>query len=360
MVAGVTLIRRNELAELLPGLGIDLISKKPDRTHSVSSDVLRGVHEGRLAIAAGTDAATEIGALVDAVYLHLHGGGHYLGHDLHPHEVDVFYVDDPNRPETGEALRTLAASVEDGPAVRLFAIDGAARARRIPEGAVTFEDADEFQFAGWLTLLTRVQSGPPEWVDKLVRRIGLDELRLYPMLSKEDTWSVRLDGLEIGQCTPSRGRFDVGRDGKQGPGPQRRAWQEAARTTEALHCTPDGDPDAVIATVRLFAAIWQSMAVAGEDRDRQNEHALESRILCGKVGLTTQGGMPLHRLRPGAGDLVNWGSQFPTRWGHRPGEGDRRRARGARYLDAILRVDDVPWAIEMKVAGGAGRGRYYR
>ena len=44
-------------------------------------------------------------------------------------------------------------------------------------------------------------------------------------------------------------------------------------------------------------------------------------------------------------------SQFPTKWG---------RQGSARYLDAILRDGATPWAIEMKVAGSAGVGQYYR
>ena len=48
---------------------------------------------------------------------------------------------------------------------------------------------------------------------------------------------------------------------------------------------------------------------------------------------------------------MNWGSQFPTKWG--PGG-------KSRYLDALLRDGSTPWAIEMKVQGGAGVGQYYR
>lgn len=32
----------------------------------------------------------------------------------------------------------------------------------------------------------------------------------------------------------------------------------------------------------------------------------------------------------------------------------------ARYLDALLRDGDVPWAVEMKVRGSGGVGSYYR
>ena len=56
-------------------------------------------------------------------------------------------------------------------------------------------------------------------------------------------------------------------------------------------------------------------------------------------------------LISGQHPVVNWGSQFPTKWG---------RQGAPRYLDAILRDGATPWAIEMKVAGSAGVGQYYR
>jgi hypothetical protein len=62
-------------------------------------------------------------------------------------------------------------------------------------------------------------------------------------------------------------------------------------------------------------------------------------------------GRLLQLLRPDP--VTNWGSQFPTRWGHTAGN-------AARYLDALLRDGDVPWAVEMKVRGSGGVGGYYR
>jgi hypothetical protein len=278
---------------------------------------------------------------------------------VRPDEVDVFFVADPARPEIADALCTLAASLSDGPSVRLLAVDAPGSAVRLDGGATTFENAEKFQYTGWLDLLDRVDAGPPPWAGRLVRDVGLRGLRLYPMLSKQDTWSLRLNGLEVGQCTPTEGRFDVGRDGTNGPGPQRSAFLAATGDGGPVTCGPEGPFDRVVEVLRNFAERWHGTAVRGKYRDRQNEHALESRILEGAVTLRVDG-VPLQRLEPEAEDLVNWGSQFPTGWGRRPGGDDRRRASGARYLDALLRNDRTPWAVEMKVAGGAGVGQYYR
>lgn len=54
-----------------------------------------------------------------------------------------------------------------------------------------------------------------------------------------------------------------------------------------------------------------------------------------------------------ADPLISWGSQFPTRWGRVAGN-------SARYLDGLMKHGNTPWALEMKVEGGSGVGRYYR
>lgn len=51
-------------------------------------------------------------------------------------------------------------------------------------------------------------------------------------------------------------------------------------------------------------------------------------------------------------DATSWGSQFPTCWAH--------TASNARYLDALMRQGNVPWAVEMKARGSGGVARYYR
>ena len=65
----------------------------------------------------------------------------------------------------------------------------------------------------------------------------------------------------------------------------------------------------------------------------------------------TIGSTHLQLLQPDP--VTNWGSQFPTRWGFTDGN-------AARYLDAMLRDGNIPWAVEMKVQGGGGVGQYYR
>jgi hypothetical protein len=114
------------------------------------------------------------------------------------------------------------------------------------------------------------------------------------------------------------------------------------------------DNDAVLAiaaeAIRNFSEVWlPRLEPGGAAAIKQDEHALESRVLRGHAPVSVPGvGQPsLVREDP----VVNWGSQFPTKWG---------RGGSARYLDALLRDGHMPWAVEIKIHGAGGAGGYYR
>lgn len=77
-----------------------------------------------------------------------------------------------------------------------------------------------------------------------------------------------------------------------------------------------------------------------------DEHTLEARLLKGLTRLDYDQQLVLDD------QVVGRGSQFPTLWTDQPGG-------RAKYLDAMVRRDATPIAIELKVATG-GQGRYYR
>lgn len=188
-------------------------------------------------------------------------------------------------------------------------------------------------------------------MEQLLQAVQTPKLRAYPQLSAVGEWSIRLEGLQVGRVLSNNSGFlDVGRLGKvTTPGQPGR--QSAERKTW-LEVHPHGQLDfgehglgTAAAKVQAFAEAWHAK-VGG----KANEHALESRILRGDVPVVVNG-RRLELIKPDRG--VNWGSQFPTKWG----PGGR-----ARYLDALLRdpgEQDVPWAVEMKVGLG-GEGQYYR
>jgi hypothetical protein len=303
-----------------------------DRINSISREVGQAIIEGHRAVVVGTGAAkVQIGALLDVLDLHF----------ADPISDRVIVCLGSPSPEALGAIRTLADALVAGPEVDVLVYtDGSWSDASNP----CWEIADSSAYAGWADLLAHV-SMPPPLVEDLVRGVGLPELRSYPMLKGAGAWSVRLEGLEVGQVGASRGTLGVGKVSAQGnTSHQRKAWEAATGLPEPFELTASTIDEAV-SVIKTFAEAW----LVPTDKPHQTEHALESRILRGAVPIRADG-RALSLIREDDG-VVNWGSQFPIKWG--PGG-------SARYLDALLRDGDVPWAIEMKVEGPAGVGSYYR
>ena len=172
------------------------------------------------------------------------------------------------------------------------------------------------------------------------------------MLSSPGRWSLRLEGLEVGRFKGDQGWLDVGKIGKTGNvSPQRTAWLEstgAAAPTPVSH----GAAGISVAAEALWKFSQHWLPQVGQQGDapiKQDEHALESRVLRGFAPVVVPGVGRLNLIRDDA--AVNWGSQFPTKWG---------QGGSARYLDALLRDGATPWAVEIKIQGGTGIGGYYR
>jgi hypothetical protein len=262
-------------------------------------------------------------------------------------EVTIILGDRKN--EAVDALCTLRDNAVGAPRVNIRVHEPAQSLSLVGRSALDL--ADELNlYPGWSDLLKAVGQ-TPELVETLAQSLNIAEVRAYPMLTARGTWSMRVEGLEIGRFRKWGGWLDVGKDTKSGARSEaRRIWQHATGLRER-YLVEEGNPESVAACVnfvRAFAAAW--LTSDGTTRIRQNEHALESRILRGHTRLRTSSNRMLE-LISGQHPVVNWGSQFPTKWG---------RQGAARYLDAILRDGRTPWAIEMKVAGSAGVGQYYR
>lgn len=343
------------LADVLRRRGVREVTLASDRRTSISSGVVRGVLDGRLIVGVGGDYQHPVSAFTDLIDLHLRAWAPPDAEVTVPDEIDFYLARNPQDPETPDALRTLAAAVRDVRArVLTVSVDG--DVHPLPADAPHFGDATGYGYTGWASLLSAIPADPPELVTRLVTEAAIPALRAYPMLSRRGrAWSIRLEGLQVGVLTARRGLLAVGKDRdedhRSGP---RRAWVNVAGV-DAFEVTPTNLADAAQLLVR-FEREWPN--AANQTAVVQDEHALESRILRGAVNLTSEDGRPLTALNP-RGDrtptpdpIVNWGSQFPTRWGPRKGAG--------RYLDGLLRDGATPWAIEMKVRGAQGVGQYYR
>jgi hypothetical protein len=147
------------------------------------------------------------------------------------------------------------------------------------------------------------------------------------------------------------GWLDVGKDYDGRRGHQRTTWLTHVPEGRLEVTADDASVARAAEAITRFADAW---AGEFEGSSKHNEHALESRILRGAVPISVPSG-PLELLRAPGPERVNWGSQFPTRWGMTP-----RKNTSGRYLDALLRQGSTPWAVEMKVEGPAGVTLYYR
>lgn len=351
--AGATRVSATQV-ELLAHLrslpGSDPVATQ-DRKNSISSKVIRCHYDGQRAVAVAAEhgAKVQIPALLDLLDLNHHVWGR---------QDEVTLVVGQPSSEALDAVGTLVSCMTSGPAVRVVSLAGDGTARDVDAQAQTF--ASDAEYPRWKGLLMAVESGPPQLLRDLVaavkekagsrHRESGGALRAYQMLSSKGRWSLRLEGLEIGRFKADAGRLDVGKLGSRGDeSTQRKAWKQATGATGGIDV--DGRTlDEAASKVLAFATTWlPAVEPGGSASLKQDEHALESRVLRGHAPVDVPGTGRLQLIRKD--DVVNWGSQFPTKWG---------RGGSARYLDALLRDGRTPWAVEIKIQGGTGVGGYYR
>ncbi len=350
------MLNHAELLEHLKGVpGANPIAKQ-DRKNSISTKVIRCHHDGQLAVAVGSDsgAKVQIAALLDLLDLHLQSPDRDSAQ-----QVTLILGGCPDGPEALDAIGTMVHSMTSGPQVRVLVADD--KGLLAPVETEPCDFSTDAEYSGWLKLLMAVESGPPALLRKLVREVaalaGWDgaasqPLMAYQMLSARGRWSLRLEGLEVGRFKGTSGWLDVGKVGKLGDlSPQRQAWIAATGADAPLTVTGRAaELSGASAALWAFAQQWlPRLKPDGAVPIKQDEHALESRVLRGLAPVVVPGVGRLERLHDDP--AVNWGSQFPTKWG---------RQGSARYLDALLRDGATPWAVEIKIQGGTGVGGYYR
>ena len=351
------MLTHTQLLDQLGKLENAEVSAKQDRLNSVSSKVIRCRYEGQQAVAVGadTDGKTQITALLDLLDLHRHARMKDTAADA----VTLIIGGRAGGPEALDAIGTLVRSMTAGPTIRVLV--GNAQGVLEPVTPLLCDFSKDSEYPRWLGLLMAVESGPPPIVRELVAAVaglGADghdasgALRAYQMLSSAGRWSLRLEGLEVGRFKGTQGWLDVGKIGKTGNvSAQRKAWLNATGTTAPLPVSHDPVVMEVAAkALRKFSQQWlPEVSPQGDAPLKQDEHALESRVLRGYAPVEVPGVGRLELIREDP--AVNWGSQFPTKWG---------RQGSARYLDALLRQGTTPWAVEIKIQGGTGVGGYYR
>ncbi len=319
---------------------VEGIDWTPDFRNGVGGATGRLVTNGVRGAQVRPDASSkvQIAALLDLLALHFSNAD--AGGPVDPDKVTL-RIPAPT-PEARGALGTLVDAVAASVTIEVVEASREGGDSWVP-AETGWDAADAGEYPTWPELLARPRL-VPGIVSEIVRAAGLPALRAYPMLSTKDRWSVRLEGLEVGRANAKGITLSVGKDGKGSvPSAQRQTWIDATRHAQPFST---GDVDEAITPIVDFATAWHGLSENSVDHD---EHALESRILRGAAPIEV-GGRRLALIQ-GDDGVVNWGSQFPTKWGS---------GGSARYLDGLLRDVSTPWAIEMKVQGGAGVGQYYR
>lgn len=193
----------------------------------------------------------------------------------------------------------------------------------------------------WMELIkSRDNEIPPKLALKLSDLVGDDSFRWYRTVTA-NSWSGRVDGLQI--CTISSdgkgGILDVGKPGKGGKiGYPREVFLEIADGKE-------GPFDE--SRLHEIAAIINRAAVSrrsGRLRTSQREHLLESLVLRKKIPISSEKGVlaPMCETYP---------FQFPALWSPNG---------PARFIDALMHIDETPYVVELKEPAGSSPGQGYR
>ena len=137
------------------------------------------------------------------------------------------------------------------------------------------------------------------------------------------------------------GELKVGKRGKNDDGSARKVFLEILK---------QGDVNEGSFSRTRMDKIASVIGITAESRRNgalnkfQREHLLESYVLSGKLKINSKAGV----LQPAIGDMP---FQFPTLW----------EPKGSpRFVDALMRCENIPYVIELKESSGNSRGQGFR
>jgi hypothetical protein len=327
---------------------------KMDTLRGLSSRLMRS-HEGGL-LKVGVDHAATVDEHIHAL-LDLFAWHHYevsRGEKLE-NRVQLAISRGANTESALPPLRTLRMAHTGSPHIELFVEREDGYIEEDFGDPPIFDGPEPARYAGYLeSWYSRSLIGLPA---QLMRSsLDSDRLRLYPQLSASPTsgrWSLRVDGLQVGEVGETSGILGVGQ--------LEISSQKAAQAfREVIGGASEFtfSKDSVGQASELIHGLVERLGyTSGELLDHGvPEHALESTMVRGDRRVTI-GGRTLYPVVSKSSNLaaddsfVAYGSQIPTLWSP---------AGRPRYLDAVLHDGRVPWAVEMKVKAGGGYGAYLR
>jgi len=318
----------SEMIIYLKDLGLDPEPKEAISDLFVTSHLICCQKADQLLVAMGSDRdkSEQINALVDAVHLHLQTRGSTGNLRLVIGKTEVLS-------EISNAIAVLIESLRIP-----LKVDLQIDFNSSPCNPSNFKGVQKIK--KWRTLLDeRVKQEPPDLARELSKLVDDSSFRWYRSVTGKD-WSGRVEGLQVCTVRPDSDSIwlGVGSPGKNGNGKSRDEFLEISENREG---------DFNKSKINIVADIIRDLVKSrrnGNLNKFQKEHFLESRVLRGAEKLMVKGKTLETVCR-------QYPFQFPTLWAPKG---------RARYLDALMRLGNVPWAVELKEPNGSSRGQGYR
>lgn len=313
----------------LKNQGVDPKAKRDTTKYWISSKVIRCETGDRLIAGMGSNRSKDdqIHLVVDAVNWHLRKRGHKGNLLL------IFGKRKKGQAEVENAVATMIECLTIPLKVEIQ-LDG----RRSLFNTVPYENPRPRKWIKALTMNREV----PEFGKNLEKAISHELFKWYRNVTG-NYWSGRVGGLEVCRVDDNGNKriLKVGKPGKYKNGLAREVFLNILKKNHFI----EGPflPEQVEKVAAIIRAIADSRQT-DELRKVQREHLLESLVLSGKLDVNSGGGT----LEPVSGDQP---FQFPTLWS--PGGNPR-------FIDALMRIGDIPYAVELKEPKGSSPGQEYR
>ncbi len=302
----------------------------------ISEKVIRCEAGDTLIAGMGSDKGKDdqIHLVVDAVHLCLQSNGEKKS-------IKLIFGRRNNSNEQAEVENAVALMIESIkiPLKIETEVDGEKRGFK----SESFDEDPKGKIKRWMQYLSR-ETKIPEFAKDLENAIHDDLFKWYRSVTGK-YWSGRVGGLEV--CTMDlagqKGNLKVGNPGKNDDGPTRKVFLDILKKenfTDAEMTFSHPQLDKVASIIRAIAESRRNAAL----NEFQREHLLESRVLSGKVEIVSKEGImkPVFEDQP---------FQFPTLWAP---------SAKPRFVDALMRLGNIPYVVELKEPAGTKPGQGYR
>jgi hypothetical protein len=324
-------MNKKEIINELKKQGLNPEYHKDTKDFMISSKIIRCTNDENSIVAVGNETRKDdpIHGFIDAVHYHLQTQGdtgtlrYILGSRKNIEEQKrILY-------SLFSLLNSISIPLNVQIEVDFFSVNHA------------FEDfGTALQKRNWFKKITESQNITlPDMAKDLSITVNDNAFRWYRNVTGGN-WSGRVEGLQVCSINSKgdTGTLDVGKKGKKGDGLARKVFIEIAGGKAGVF---SGSQISEVASIikRLIES-----RKSGELSKYQREHLLESRVLSGVAKLKVDEKIlePVVTAHP---------FQFPTLWSPKG---------NPRFLDALMRDENIPWAVELKEPKGSSIGEDYR